>query len=588
MKVTIDIKACSDVDYRKTGFAAYAQHPSTRIVCIALKEEDKDAVLWINPVFQSKATTALSQKELFLSLNKADQIEGYEILLEYFLWKYQLCPHYGLSVPDEKKFHCLKARAGCWGLPQNFPLLCQIIGIEFAGRSSEVSPEELCKQSVAVVCAEAAVAKRLPAMSEREDAFWQLGLKINSRGYQINALQIQKNLEQLKVISERLQNHLQISRQHRPEGMKRKTRGDFSNGNSAGTLFPSEDPCVYRTWEIQRRRILSFAAKQERMLEIQCSDHRIRGTFFCFGHSAGAWKERLIRLNDSEIGEGTTSQNSRYFTNVIVPGAQHEFIVIEYPDLSGRILAWLSEDEHALIAYRQNRDLFAMTGAAIQSNVCAVNPEKEKILGRIAELAFRYQGGVERFRRFAKNENIDLPEETIEQFFRQWCNTRPRVVQFWHDVEQKCYDAYHFSKKVPYRKIQIECDRSFLNLHLPTESTLRYFMPEKDFSAMVRTRRQLISVWIMKARYWCRKTLYGGMLTREIVSAIACGFLGNRMLVAENADYPVVRILQNGFLIENPRSHGSLEKLLEELDKTPMWTEQLPIKVTGRKGGSFE
>lgn len=78
------------------------------------------------------------------------------------------------------------------------------------------------------------------------------------------------------------------------------------------------------------------------------------------------------------------------------------------------------------------------------------------------------------------------------------------------------------------------------------------------------------------------------MLTREIVSAIACGFLGNRMLVAENAGYPVVRILQNGFLIENPRSHGSLEKLLEELDKTPMWTEQLPIKVTGRKGGSFE
>ena len=51
-KLTIDFETRSAADLKKMGAAAYAQHPTTEVICLALKWKDGEPVIWYSPNFR--------------------------------------------------------------------------------------------------------------------------------------------------------------------------------------------------------------------------------------------------------------------------------------------------------------------------------------------------------------------------------------------------------------------------------------------------------------------------------------------------------------------------------------------------------
>lgn len=595
MKITIDIKTCSQADIKTLGSAVYAQHPTTEIICIALKPENCEPVLWIASPVLRQTVQGISAEELVRILDNADTVEGYGIQHEFFLWRYLLVPQYGFPMLNEQKLRCITAKAAGCGLPCNFHLLCQITGVEPRKVASGNSLEVLCESAKESVCLEEAISSRLSELSERELAAWRFGLKVNSRGYTIDVAKIRKILALIEKYSAGQREEFQALTGLKHPSQKEAflhfctSHGILLEESKHRNLSLPIDMKVKRALAIQQNHLRKIAAKYERLLEIKCLDDRIRGTFSYFGQHTGTWGERLITLDSPRPVGGIPAQLLRHLKSTVVPQQHHELIFVEYPDLDGRILAWLTGDERALIPYRQDYDLYTVTASTILNSVYGAITPKERIIGRIAEHAFRYQGSAADFKRQAAKENINLPTAMIEEFIKRWRNSRSRVVQFWTELELLCYQAFCTPQKsFQCRGVRIDYDDDFLKLHLPSDRPLPYFAVTKDSSSMMWTHKRLLSAFSMNTRRWTKRTLYGEVLTSDAVHAIARDLLTDRMLAAEDAGYPIIRIHDSGFLIERPQNNGSPEELRIILNILPEWAYQFPIKVTITKGETFQ
>ena len=201
--LTIDIKTCSHASIKKNGIFAYAQHNSTRILCVTLKKNFDPPLVWLPPELRRSEISSISDDQLCRMLKEADMIQAYDITTEFAFWKYtlrRLFPQFP-EIPV-MKLSCLAAGATHLGMGfsrYDLAVIFQLDRPDFLRKKNSfkinvqdyrsMTAEDLghfierCKAAVEF---EEKLAAHFLGLPSPESKIWQMGLIINDRGITVN------------------------------------------------------------------------------------------------------------------------------------------------------------------------------------------------------------------------------------------------------------------------------------------------------------------------------------------------------------------------------------------------------------------
>lgn len=234
-KLTIDFETRSAADLKNCGAAAYAEHPSTEVICLAVKKHGQEPVVWFSPDFRFPNCPAwavlpvIDDATLRQMIDKADIIEAHNMNFVFNIWKYTM-PRYGFTTGlSLAKLRSSEAKAASCGLPREFEDICNALGIRSTEGAVLVkklcvprmptleeqesdpdwrkhyfwngTPEDFAREGLYCMQdarAEEALSDALPELSRTELCIWQKKLVINDRGLCIDA----RSVEALKVCTD--------------------------------------------------------------------------------------------------------------------------------------------------------------------------------------------------------------------------------------------------------------------------------------------------------------------------------------------------------------------------------------------------
>ena len=347
-KVTIDFETRSAANLHDWGAAVYAEHPSTEVICLAVKKHGQEPVIWFSPDFRFPecpdwaVLPTIDDDALRQMIAGADVIEAHNMEFEFNIWKYTM-PQYGFTdMLPLTKLRCSAAKAASCGFPRNLEDACIAVGVSqrkdtegaalmmtlcaprtptqdeqkadpgwrkhyfWNGTPEDFAREGLyCMQDVR---AEEALSDALPDLSPVEQRIWLKSLLINDRGvcidsYSVEALKVCTDVER-RFLSEEFVEITGIEsptmNQRLIEYLKENGVETDSLGEDAVSELLKSDlaPEVRRAIEIRLACSKSSTAKLTPMIEARNRDGRVRCSFVYYGAVTGRWSSHRLQLHN--------------------------------------------------------------------------------------------------------------------------------------------------------------------------------------------------------------------------------------------------------------------------------------------------
>jgi DNA polymerase len=484
------------------------------------------------------------------------------------------------------------------------------------------------KQDVEV---EREIFNRLPPLSVSEQALWQLSHTINERGFCVDrkfaeaarriaeAAAPEINSEITEITGGTVTSISQIARlldwlQQQGCAAKKLDKKAIEK-----LLFdPDLPPPVQRVLELRLGGAQAAVKKLDALLARAGQDDRVRGAFRYHGAATGRWagegfqpqnlKRPLVEDLDAAIVAVSTGdyENVRSIypqplaivgdctraTIVAAPG--HVLIGADFSSVESRVLAWVTGEEWKLDSYRRfdaTRDPrdepYASTAARIFGVPAGTytRDSPERAVGKTADLAFGYMGGLNAWRKFEPDQFSD---QDVEKFKADWRAAHPAIKRFWYDVDRAAWTAVRERGRVVHcGRVSFKCAGAFLQLKLPSGRKLSYPQPR-----IIGDEREQSVVFADNAAGQfkdCRHGhgAYGGLWTENIVSGIARDLLAEAMLRIETAGFPIVLHVHDEAVAEVPEGFGSTEEFTQLMTRKPAWALELPIAASAWSGQRY-
>ena len=406
MTLYIDFETRSECDLPARGVYNYAQHPSTKVLCMAYAHDDEDVQVWTpDQPFPLSVTRAILAGERLYCHNAA---------FERLIFWYVLCPDHGAPEPALEQFYCTatQARANC--APGSLEDVGRFAGADMKKdhRGAQLvrkccippfkhTPQDLadlfdyCAQDVRAM---RAVSKAMRQLTDEELADYHTNERINDRGVRVDvplALAAQRyaavELEEIqRRVVEVTGGAIRSVRSPRmrewvwerlgPEA--RKLMVQHKDGEEkqsidktvrAALLTLAEEhhedvpPDVAEVIQAADDLWASSAAKFKRMAHLaDDEDHRVRGAFVFAGGSAtgrassyGLQAHNFPRMcaDDPEavgqtmagggsiapeFGKRVTDVLKSMLRPALIPAPGKVFVVADWSAIEGRVHPWLS------------------------------------------------------------------------------------------------------------------------------------------------------------------------------------------------------------------------------------------------------
>jgi DNA polymerase len=612
--------------------------------------DDQPVQIWVpgNPL-AADLLEAIADPECVIVAHNAS--------FERCIWHHVLTRHGWPGVPPLARWSDTMARALALALPSKLGQLAQALGLAHQKADDGImhlmsrprrprgnedpaggpywfdDPEhvqqlcEYCKQDVP--CEREA--DRLLELIPAEQSLWRLDAIINNRGVYTDGVLPERAIAIATAADRTIQSEL-----------RQITNGEIDSTNCVDKLLAwlaahgckivdlqketvrraltrkGLTPEVRHVLELRQEAAHASATKFQAMRHWRGIDGRVRGAFRYHGAATGRWSGTGPQFQNlrKEV-EDTAAKLAAVMTGDIEvvralgppieivgdvarcaicapPGSR--LLAGDFSGVESIDLAWIAREQGKLdqwATFFRTRDPkddpYYILGRAL-----GFPEETARALGKIADLAFGYGGGIVAFRNFAPGD-IEFADDQIKEFRDAWRARHPNIVRFWRDIERAAIAAIQRSRQ------EIDCGRftlicenlhgtPFLFIRLPGGRRLSY-----PFAKLITNyhgypavsfmdNAQIVGGW---AEVRQGRGVWGGTFAENLTQAVARDLLAAAMVRLEAAGYPVVLHVHDEIVCELPIGEGSLEEFRYLIERQPEWAAGMPVGSKVRNGPRF-
>ena len=409
---------------------------------------------------------------------------------------------------------------------------------------------------------------------------------------------------------------------------------------------------ILRTLIIRSELSKSSIAKLKKAIDSVCGDGYLRGLLQYHGAGTGRWAGRMVQPQNFPRGSlefycekfGLSAEDmmeklvrdiwyaktfgidylaSQYGdpTEPLVTALRGIFIasegcvlrVADFSAIEAVVLAWVAREEWKVKAFKEiakgnkfegNDDIYCATASKIfQRKVSKKENKTERQVGKTCELAFGYQGGLGAWRAFDSSDTYS--DEEVHSFKDGWRQQHPMIKQFWYEIENAAVQTVRTQESYGYLNIRFEyvTDNAgpWLTCVLPNGKRLWYYKPELRqetrwvFDPITETNQPKQSTKLSymsrdnkRAGAWGRVDAYGGLLTENIVQALAREIMVLGMMRVEAAGYKIILTVHDEIISDCNKDHGSQEEFESLMaGPNPDWLTDCPVAVDGWFGTRY-
>lgn len=285
----------------------------------------------------------------------------------------------------------------------------------------------------------------------------------------------------------------------------------------------------------------------------------------------------------------------------------HDLICSDYSAIEAVVLAALAGEKWRLDVFRTHGKIYETSASKIsgvpfeeferhKKETGQHHPLRKKV-GKVAELASGYQGWIGAWKNFGADEFFN--DDEIKQKILAWRAASPAIVEMWGGQE-RYYQPHYYGLEGMAIQAVLNPGREFnfrnyikylvqndvLYCELPSGRYLTYHKPRLSPAPEPRRGLQLsYEGWNTNPKKggigWLRMTTYGGMLTENVVQAVARDILAYAIVQLEKAGYPVVLHVHDEIACEVPEGFGSIEEFEKIMSTLPQWAAEWPLKASG-------
>lgn len=388
-------------------------------------------------------------------------------------------------------------------------------------------------------------------------------------------------------------------------------KGEYSLASGAvdKLLETATDPESVRVLRLRQESAAASVAKFAATSRNTNGDSRIRGTLRYGGAHTLRWagsgpqlhnlpKDRFEKIIDDEAvfdEEAQTAAIDTLMSGGSVPTADLKklvraqlvgpFVVVDYSNIEGRVLAWLDGEQWVLDAVTEGRDIYVETAAQM-------GPNFTRQQGKVTVLACGYGGGGNAILKMGGEALLDDPDsmsheekvEALKPLAYQWRAANAKAPLFW----SACERAFEFGGAIN-DNIDVEVRGNSRYIWLPSGRALGYhnvrrgwFQPRgEDGKPVGSPRRQMLFDNPSPKGNGSRTNhTFGGRLAENIVQAVARDVLAEAIVRLEDAGKRVVAHVHDEILVERVDGE-TVEEVASIMETLPTWAAGLPVASAG-------
>lgn len=623
MIVSIDFETFSECDIRAAGAWAYADHPSTEVLCMAWAVNDEPPELW-TPDMPAPV-------ELFRLIERGAEVWAWNSFFELAIWQRVLM---WPSIPIAQ-WNDTAALAAAQAYPRSLGNCGDFMGMSGDAakdkrgkyliqrlckpyRGKRVYDQELLRELYAYclqdVVAESEIRKQLRPLHLSERLVWEADQRMNLRGVKLDAANCEHAIEIIKRVEAELNQEVfeltdgelasTSSRAKSLEWINRQGLAMDSYDKAAVTcaLEGVCPPKVYRFLQIRQALSKSSTKKFQAMLACLGRDGRAHGTGMYHGAATGRWSGRhfqpqnlprpmvddvdpiidalRFRCPDQLPGEPMALLAS-CLRGMLIASKGRRLIVSDYSAIEARVLAWLAGHETVLQSFREGLDLYKVTASGMYGIMYSSVDKDQRFIGKVASLALGYQGGVKAFQKMAQNYGIDVDEATATTVRDDWRAANRPIVKLWHEVERAAYNAIQNGRREETRAGDFKMVKGDLLFKLPSSRCLSF--PQ---AALINNKITYQGMNNFTHKWGAIET-YGGSLVQSITQAVARDLLAHALLKLDAAGYDPIMTVHDEIVADTKIGHGSLDEFNTLMCELPDWASGLPVDVEGYEADRY-
>ena len=511
----LDIETRSEVDLTEVGTYAYAEHPSTCVLCIAWALDDYPV-----KVIQGHAPGGELLDEELAYFTGFDFLAHYEAAEDAVT----LVAH---NVGFERSvLHLERCRwldtavlAARMGLPRKLEELSKVLWPDDPTFQKDMegnrvmmqltkprkpsasnpdrfwtpatAPEKFerlytyCARDVEVM---RAAHKRLLALEPTEQAVWEMTERMNLRGVKLDVAALPRAQAHLAVHSAPLVEEFQQLVGCSPKsyaavaqslGMESVAKDAVRDALKKPELLPAR---TRRALELMTILAKSSTSKVEAMLARKTSDDRVHGALMYAGaERTTRWSSVGVQLQNLVQGLGEQTDLafealehgvvSEMFLNQPMPAPKPPldqlgiiaqmmrgflvgpFVVGDFSQIECRVLNWLAGEQAMLDLFAQKGDPYCRCASAIYNRPITKKDKAERQMGKWVELGAGYGiGGKGLMNQLDKNNDVQIEEAFAKQIVSAYRKTHPNVVAWWELLER----AFRFVTRERSKRVEVK------------------------------------------------------------------------------------------------------------------------------------
>lgn len=623
MIVSIDFETYSECDIKAAGAFAYADHPSTEVLCLAWAVNDEPPELW-TPGMPAPV-------ELFGLIERGAEVWAWNSFFELCIWQRVLM---WPPIPIEQ-WNDTAALAAAQAYPRALDKCGEFMGMAADAakdkrgkyliqrlckpyRGDRVHDQELLRELYAYclqdVVAERSIRKELRPLHPTERAVWEADQRMNLRGVKLDSVNCEHAIEIIKKVEAALnQEVFELTDGELASTSSRAKSLEWINRQ--GLVMDSYDkaavtcalegvcpPKVERFLQIRQALSKSSTKKFQAMLSCLGQDGRAHGTGMYHGAATGRWSGRhfqpqnlprpivddvdpiidalRFRCPDQLPGEPMALLAS-CLRGMLVASKGRRLIVSDYSAIEARVLAWLAGHKTVLQSFREGLDLYKVTASDMYSIPYANVDKDQRFDGKIAVLALGYQGGSRAFTKMAQNYGTDVDDATALKIRDDWRAANRPIVKLWHEVERSAYNAIQNGKREETSVGDFKMVKGDLLFKLPSGRCLSF--PQ---AALINNKITYQGMNNFTHRWGTIET-YGGSLVQSITQAVARDLLAHALLKLDAAGYDPILTVHDEIVSDTKIGHGSLDEFNALMCDLPQWAKGLPVAAEGYESNRY-